>query len=370
MKNYKVLTINPGSTSTKIALFEGEECLYTQNISHDANELAQYATISDQLSYRRNMILDLLEKANVRLDDVDVFVGRGGGLLAMEGGTYDVSELMLDHARTMANGVIHPAALGSQLAAEFAGKYGAKAMVVNPPDVDELQDFARMTGIKGVNRVIHLHALNLKETAIRHSKNVVKKKYEECNYVVCHIGGGISVSAHRKGKMVDGFDIVGGEGPMAPTRCGSISVADLLGYMKKNNYSVDDVKGLLTKSGGFVHHLGISDALELTNRAENGDKYAEMVWNTMIYQIEKCIGAMAAVLHGKVDGILLGGGMVHSKDLVKQITDTCSFIAPVTAYPGEFEMEAMAAGAIRVLNGEEELKQYSGKPSWTKFDWE
>ena len=316
------------------------------------------------------MILDLLEKANVRLDDVDVFVGRGGGLLAMEGGTYDVSELMLDHARTMAKGVIHPAALGSQLAAEFAGKYGAKAMVVNPPDVDELQDFARMTGIKGVNRVIHLHALNLKETAIRHSKNVLKKKYEECNYVVCHIGGGISVSAHRKGKMVDGFDIVGGEGPMAPTRCGSISVADLLGYMKKNNYSVDDVKGLLTKSGGFVHHLGISDALELTNRAENGDKYAEMVWNTMIYQIEKCIGAMAAVLHGKVDGILLVGGMVHSKDLVKQITDTCSFIAPVTAYPGEFEMEAMAAGAIRVLNGEEELKQYSGKPSWTKFDWE
>lgn len=370
MKKYKVLTINPGSTSTKIALFEGEECLYTQNVSHDANELAQYATISEQLPYRRNMILDLLEKANVKLDDVDVFVGRGGGLLAMEGGTYDVSELMLEHARTMANGVIHPAALGSQLAAEFAGTYGAKAMVVNPPDVDELQDLARMTGIKGVNRVIHLHALNLKETAIRHSKNVLKKKYEECNYVVCHIGGGISVSAHRKGKMVDGFDIVGGEGPMAPTRCGSISVADLLGYMKKNNYSVDDVKGLLTKSGGFVHHLGISDALELINRAENGDKYAEMVWNTMIYQIEKCIGAMAAVLHGEVDGILLGGGMVHSKDLVKQITDTCSFIAPVTAYPGEFEMEAMAAGAIRVLNGEEELKQYSGKPSWTKFDWE
>ncbi|MGN0466324.1 MAG: butyrate kinase [Lachnospiraceae bacterium] len=370
MKNYKVLTINPGSTSTKIALFEGEECLYTQNVSHDANELAQYTTISEQLPYRRNMILDLLEKANVKLDDVDVFVGRGGGLLAMEGGTYDVSELMLEHARTMANGVIHPASLGPQLAAEFAGKYGAKAMVVNPPDVDELQDLARMTGIKGVNRVIHLHALNLKETAIRHSKNVLKKKYEECNYVVCHIGGGISVSAHRKGKMIDGFDIVGGEGPMAPTRCGSISVADLLGYMKKNHYSVDDVKGLLTKSGGFVHHLGISDALELTNRAENGDKYAKMVWNTMIYQIEKCIGAMAAVLHGEVDGILLGGGMVHSKDLVKQITDTCSFIAPVTAYPGEFEMEAMAAGAIRVLNGEEELKQYSGKPSWTKFDWE
>lgn len=370
MKQYKVLTINPGSTSTKIALFEGEECLYSKNVSHDAGELDKYKSISEQLPYRRKMILDLLEEANVSLDDVDVFVGRGGGLLAMEGGTYQVTELMLDHAKNCANGVIHPAALGPQLAAEFANKYGVKAMVVNPPDVDELQDLARMTGIKGVNRIIHLHALNLKETAIRHSKNVLQKKYEEANYIVCHIGGGVSVSAHRKGKMVDGYDIVGGEGPMAPTRCGSVSIADLLSYMKKNNLGVDDVKGLLTKSGGFVNHVGIADAIELTSRAQNGDAYAQMVWNTMIYQIEKCIGSMAAVLHGEVDGILLGGGMVHSKDLVQQITDTCSFIAPVTAYPGEFEMEAMAAGAIRVLNGEEELKEYTGKPNWDGFEWE
>lgn len=370
MKTYKVLTINPGSTSTKIALFEGETCVFSKNVSHDANELAKYERIADQLPYRRNMILDLLSAANIALDDVDVFVGRGGGLLAMEGGTYEVTDLMLEHARNMQNGVIHPAALGSQLAHEFATKYDAKAMVVNPPDVDELQDLARMTGIKGVNRVIHLHALNLKETAIRHSKNVLNKKYEECNFIVCHIGGGVSVSAHRQGKMVDGFDIVGGEGPMAPTRCGSISVADLLSHMKKNNYTVDDVKPLLTKSGGFVSHVGISDALELTNRASQGDHYAEMLWNTMIYQIEKCIGSMAAVLHGQVDGILLGGGMVYNQDLVRQITDTCSFIAPVSAYPGEFEMEAMAAGAIRVLNGEEELKQYTGKVCWSGFEWD
>lgn len=367
---YKVLTINPGSTSTKIALFEGENCLYTKNVSHDAAELTKYETISDQLPYRRNMILELLAEAGIELQDVDVFVGRGGGLLAMEGGTYKVTDLMLDHAKNCANGVVHPAALGPQLAAEFAKQYDAKAMVVNPPDVDELQDLARMTGIKGVNRIIHLHALNLKETAIRHSKNVLHKKYEEANYVVCHIGGGVSVSAHRKGKMVDGYDIVGGEGPMAPTRCGSVSVADLLAYMKKNDLSIADVKGLLTKSGGFVNHVGISDALELTKRAENGDAYAEMLWNTMIYQIEKCIGSMAAVLHGEVDGILLGGGMVYNKDLVEQITKTCSFIAPVTAYPGEFEMEAMAAGAIRVLNGEEEVKEYTGKPNWTGFAWE
>ncbi len=370
MSEYKVLAINPGSTSTKIALFEGEKCLYSKNVSHDAGELEKYHSLSEQLPYRRDMILKLLDEAKISLEDVDVFVGRGGGLLAMEGGTYAVTGLMLDHAKNCANGVIHPACLGPQLASEFAEKYGAKAMVVNPPDVDELQDLARMTGIRGVNRIIHLHALNLKETAIRHSKNVMHKKYEECNYIVCHIGGGISVSAHRQGKMVDGYDIVGGEGPMAPTRCGSISVADLLGYIKENQMDLGDIKKLCTRTGGFVSHVGISDAVELTERAKSGDSYAEMLWNTMIYQIEKCIGSMAAVLHGKVDAILLGGGMVHSEDLVSQITETCSFIAPVYAYPGEFEMEAMAAGAIRVLDGEEELKEYTGKLVWDGFDWQ
>ena len=252
MREYKVLTINPGSTSTKIALFQGEKCLFSKNVSHDAAELAKFRTIPDQLPYRRDTILALLGEAGISLEDVDVFVGRGGGLLAMEGGTYEVTDLLLEHARTCANGVIHPAALGSQLAHEFATRYGARAMVVNPPDVDETQDVARMTGIKGVNRIMHLHALNLKETAIRHCKNVLGRKYEECNLVVCHIGG----------------------------------------------------------------------------------------------------------------------GMVHNEDLVRQITESCSFIAPVTAYPGEFEMEAMAAGAIRVLNGEEQAKTYTGKVIWDKFDWE
>lgn len=367
---YKILTINPGSTSTKVALFEGDRCLYTRNVSHDAGELGTFKTMPQQLPYRRDTIMKLLEDAGIRLDDVDVFVGRGGGLLAVEGGTYEVTELMLEHARSCANGVIHPAALGPQLAAEFAETYGAKAMVVNPPDVDELQERARLTGIKGVYRIIHLHALNLKETAIRHSRNVMKKPYEECCYVVCHIGGGISVSAHQKGRMIDGYDIVGGEGPMAPTRCGSISVANLLEYMEENQLEAGDVRKLCTRSGGFVSHVGISDTIELTNRAASGDRYAKLLWDSMIYQIEKCIGSMAAALHGQVDGILLGGGMVHNQDLIKQITAACSFIAPVTAYPGEFEMEAMAAGAIRVLEGGEELKKYTGKPVWDGFDWE
>ena len=364
----RVFAVNPGSTSTKIALFEDEKCLFSKNVAHDAAELAKYSDMPAQLPYRRDMILRLLEENGVTLEGVDVFVGRGGGLVNIEGGVYDINETVLEHARTCANGVVHPATLGPQLADEFARRFGGKAMVVNPPDTDELQDLARMTGIKGVYRTVHLHALNLKETAIHHSKEI-GKRYEDCNYIVCHIGGGISVSAHRKGKMVDGNDIVGGEGPMAPTRCGSVPVYGLLDYMEREHADIKTLRNLATRTGGFVNHIGISDAVELTRRAAEGDRYAEMLWNTMIYQIEKAIGAMAAVLHGKVDGILLGGGMVHNPDLVRQITETCGWIAPVTAYPGEFEMEAMAAGAIRVLKGEEALKTYTGEKVFEAFDF-
>ena len=366
MANYKILTINPGSTSTKVALFKGEKTVFSVNVPHDAETLKQYPTLADQLDFRREEILKVLKEHGEDCTDLDACVGRGGNLLAMEGGTYEVDELVLDHSIHSANGVVHPAGLGPSLAHEFAQLSGVKAFTVNPPDVDELQDLARLTGIKGVYRVIHLHALNLKETAIRHAASM-GKAYEDCNFIVCHIGGGISISAHRQGKMVDGYDIVGGEGPMAPTRCGEVPGVELLNYLKDHDMS--EVRPLLTKTGGFMSHLGISDAVELTRRAAEGDQYAGLVWNTMIYQIEKGIGAMAAVLHGKVDGILLGGGMVHSKDLVDQITDACSFIAPVTAYPGEFEMEAMASGAMRVLDGTEKPKKYTGVCRFEGFDF-
>ncbi len=365
--SYKIFTINPGSTSTKIALIENDKVLFSKNVSHDASKLAEFDGISSQLPYRLETILNLLKESNISLEGIDACVGRGGGLIAMEGGTYEIDDLLLDHATRGANGVQHPAQLGPQLAREFAKQYNCPAFVVNPPDVDELQDLARLTGIKGVNRIIHLHALNLKETAIRHAQSQ-GKKYEEQNYVVCHIGGGISVSAHRQGKMVDGYDIVGGEGPMAPTRCGSVSVSDLINYAKGKDLS--EVKKVCTKTGGLVSHLGTSDALSVSQQAEAGEPYAKMVWNTMIYQINKCIGSMATVLHGKVDGILLGGGMVYNKDLVSQIKEACEWIAPVSAYPGEFEMEAMASGAIRVLTGQEQVKKYTGVPVWSGFDFE
>lgn len=367
MSNFQIFTINPGSTSTKIALFEGDILLFSKNVSHDADKLAKFPCIIDQFAYRMELIESLLEENQINLNDVEVFVGRGGGLLPMEGGTYEIDYLLLEHATIGANGVTHPANLGPKLAKEFATRYQKRAFVVNPPDVDELQDLARMTGIKGVYRTVHLHALNLKETAIRHAK-LMGKKYEECNFVVCHIGGGISVSAHRKGRMIDGFDIVGGEGPMAPTRCGSVSVSNLLQFLEGKE--LKQAKELCTKNGGFVSHLGISDALEVYNKGLAGNKQAKLLWDTMIYQIEKCIGAMAVVLDGKIDGILLGGGMVYNKDLVASIEKSCGWIATVTAYPGEFEMEAMAAGAIRVLEGKEVLKQYKGKCCFQGFSFD
>ncbi len=361
----KILTVNPGSTSTKIAVFEGEEKLFSINVSHDAAMLSQFSDQESQFPYRMETIHKALTENHVDLTGLSACVGRGGGLLAMEGGVYEVTDLVLEHSLHSKNGVIHPAGLGPSIAKSFADEYGVPAFAVNPPDVDELQDVARITGIKGVYRNVHLHALNLKETAIRHAQSM-GRRYEDCNFVVCHIGGGVSVSAHKNGRMIDGYDIVGGEGPMAPTRCGAVPVAEFIEYSEGK--TAKELRALTTRSGGFVSHLGTSDALEVQDMIEKGNSYAKLVWEAFIYQIEKGIGAMAVVLKGKVDGILLGGGIVHNKELVEKITEDCGFIAPVSAYPGEFEMEAMAAGAIRVLTGAEEPKVYTGVKVFRGFE--
>lgn len=364
-RGWRVLVINPGSTSTKVGLFDGERAVFTVNVAHEASELAKFAGVSDQLPYRVGLIEQALAENGVELASIDAFVGRGGGLLPLPGGTYEVDDVLLDHATRGANGVQHPAQLGPQIARAFAGRVGKPAFVVNPPDTDELCDEARMTGVRGVYRRVHLHALNLKETAIRHAASA-GRAYEECRFVVCHIGGGISVSAHDRGRMVDGADIVGGEGPMAPTRCGALPVAEVLDYLDAG-HATADVRRMCMKTGGFVDLLGTSDALEVSRRAEAGDEACRRAWDAMVYQICKEIGAMAAVLGGKVDGILLGGGMVHNKGLVRAIEERCGWIAPVTAYPGEFELEAMAAGARRVLDGVEKPLRYSGKPVFEGF---
>lgn len=357
MKEYRILTINPGSTSTKVAFFEGDRIVFRQTVQHDAAALSQFSSVSQQKAFRTEAVTNSLTAAGVELTGLDAVVGRGGGLLPVEGGTYLISDQLLAHAIAGANGVQHPAQLGPQIAREIADAYQVPAFVVNPPDVDELQDVARITGIRGISRTVHLHALNLKETAIRHAASL-GGCYQDYRLIVCHLGGGISVSAHCGGRMIDGFDISGGDGPMAPTRCGAVSVANLLQYVQ--DHGLDAAKLLCTKTGGFVSHLGTSDAKEVQDRAKRGDLEAQKLWDALIYQIGKCIGSMAVVLNGQVDGILLGGGIACSSELVQRLKDTCDWIAPITAYPGEFELEAMAAGAIRVLDGTEPVKQYSG----------
>lgn len=362
---YRVFAINPGSTSTKVALFEDDRKIFAANVAHDAEELKKYKEISDQFEYRRDTILAELEKAGQTIENCDAFAGRGGGLVSCLGGTYTVNDTLYEHARVGFT-VKHPACLGPQLAKYFADLYGAKAFVVNPPDVDEFLESARMTGWKGIYRESRIHALNQKEIGIRYAESI-GKKYEDLNLIICHIGGGISVTAHRKGKMIDSNDIAQGDGPMAPTRCGAIPVKDVIKECFSGRYTESEMQQRVTKTGGLVDHLGTSDAQEVGRMIADGNTYAKTVYDAMIYQIGKYAGSMAAVLHGKVDGLIFTGGISHDKYLVQQLKEMIGFIAPITVMAGEFEMEALAAGALRVLSGKEEAKDYSGVPVWTGF---
>lgn len=366
MKSYKVFAINPGSTSTKIAMFEGDKEVFSKNVSHDAEKLKEFKEISDQFDYRKETILKELAEAGQTLEGVDAFSARGGGLVNIEGGVYQVGEKLLEHAR-VGYTVKHPATLGAQLADAFAKEYGGVAFVVNPPDVDEFTDVARVTGLKGVYRESRIHALNQKEIGIRYAAKL-GKKYEDLNLIICHIGGGISVTAHNHGKMVDSNDIANGDGPMAPTRCGQLPVKDVVTMCFSGKYTEKEMREKITKTGGLVDHLGTSDAREVTEMIKNGNQYAKLIYDAMIYEIGKTAGSMAAVLCGKVDGIIFTGGISHDKYVVEKLTKMLGFIAPITVMAGEFEMEALAAGAIRVLSGKEEAKIYTGIPVWNGFN--
>lgn len=363
---YKVMAINPGSTSTKIAIFFGKECVFSENIRHDADTLKTFKEIPDQFDYRRNLIEESVSKAGFNLADMSAFVGRGGGLVSMLGGTYSVNDIMYRHAKECFSAK-HPATLGPQLSRYFANKYGVQAFVVNPPDVDEFSDLARVTGIKGVYRESRIHALNQKEIALRYAENI-GKKYEELNLIICHIGGGISITAHKKGRMVDSNDIVNGDGPMAPTRSGSVSVNQIGKICFDGHHSFKDVNALASKAGGLTDLLGTSDCREVVSMIEHGSKYAKICYDAMIYQCGKYIGSMAAVLNGKVDAIIFTGGVSYDKYVTDELTKMCSFIAPVSVMAGEYEMEALAYGALRVLEGKEKALEYTGVPVWAGFD--
>lgn len=375
----KIFAINPGSTSTKIALFEGEtgdQCVFSKSIKHDAEKLATFKELCDQLPYRKQMILDALAAENITLEGTDAFVARGGGLQPLIGGTYNVGPILLKHAslnmpeeEKKRFPTPHPAALGSQIANAFQEEYGGRCFVVNPPDVDEFSDLARFTGLKGVYRESRIHTLNQKEIGIRYAESL-GKKYSELNLIICHIGGGISITAHKEGLMIDSNDILNGDGPMAPTRCGSLTVKEVIKMCFSGKYTEKEMKDKVSKTGGWADHLGTSDGMAVCAMIENGSEYARLVYDATIYQICKQIGSMAAVLKGKIDAIILTGGLAHDEYLTKKITDSVSFLAPVKITAGEFEMEALAAGAVRVLTGEEKALEYTGIPVWKGFNFD
>lgn len=360
----KILVINPGSTSTKISVYEDERSLFEQSIFHDAPVLLSYPTVNDQVPFRKGVILDLLKAHNVDPADIDIFVGRGGSACPQASGVTAIDEKLYKDTADGVGGSEHPAKLGVMLAWELGNKYGGRMLTMDPTNVDELGDLARITGIRHVYRNAQSHVLNQKAVARHHAK-LMGRRYKEMNLIVCHIDGGITVNAHCNGRMIDGNVGSGGDGAFTPTRVGSTPVLPLLDYIDAN--SVDDVRRMCSRAGGFVSHFGTSDADVVHQMKESGDARATRVWDAMIYQICKEIGAMSAVLCGKVDGILLTGGLVRFDDIVEGIRERCGWIAPISVYPGEMEQDALAFGALRVLRGEEEVKTYAGKPVWTGF---
>jgi len=346
-------------------MFEEDTEIFNVNVAHDADKLAEFPEVSDQFAYRRDTILNVLKEKGITLDGVKAYAGRGGGLQSCAGGTYRVNDALLNDAR---NGTVgrHPAVLGSQIAHEFATTYGGEAFIVNPPDIDELCDEARITGLADIYRESRVHALNQKETAIRVAKDL-GTTYEAENFIVAHIGGGVSITAHEKGKAIDNTDIINGEGPMTPTRAGALPAVQFMDLCYSGKWTRDEMYKRITKEGGFVSHLGTSDAREVTKMIAEGDEYAALVYDAFIYQIIKNIGSMAAVLSGDVKAIILTGGIANDKDLVAKIKEKVSFVAPVEVRAGEFEMEALASGALRVLHGEEEAREYTGVPVFQGF---
>jgi butyrate kinase len=364
-KNYRVLVINPGSTSTKLSLFEGRKCLLDTDVFHDSSVLLGFPTINDQLPYRMQVLWDFLKENHLDLTGIDAIVGRGGSCQPVESGVYRINEQLIEDTRNAVGGLYHSSMLGVQMAAEVQKRYGGEMFMVDPPVVDELCDLARITGVKGVYRKAVSHALNLHETARRHAAHL-GRRYEDCNFIVCHIDGGISITAHAHGRVIDGNDAGGGEGPFTPTRMGSMAVTDVIRLMEQG-MDTAQLRRLSSQAGGLTSWFGTSSADRIHALVEQGDPEAVRVWNAMIYQTVKWIGAMSTVLQGKVDGIVLTGGLLRFEEITDTIRKDCGWIAPVTAYPGEFEQEAMAFSALEVLEGRIQAKTYTGRPAWEGF---
>ena len=364
-KVFKLLIINPGSTSTKISLFANDRELYERSQFHDAPVLLQYPHVNAQVPFRYQVILDMLKQEGTDPAEIDVFVGRGGSACTQPGGVTVIDQKLYDDTEAAVGGSEHAAKLGVMLAWKFALAYHRPAYTLNPTNVDEYCDYARLTGIRGLYRTPHSHVLNPKAVAEAHAESL-GRTYQDCNFIVAHIDGGVTVSAHDHGRMIDGTMGADGDGPFAPTRIGSVPVLELLDYLE--THSMDDVRRMCSRSGGFVSLFGTSNSDTVHDLVEQGDKKAVLVWNTMIYQICKSIGAMSAVLCGKADAILLTGGLMRFNDIAVGIRERCGWIAPIHVYPGEMEQEAMAFPVLKVLRGQASAMTYSGKNVWQGFE--
>ncbi|WP_035292412.1 butyrate kinase [Clostridium sp. KNHs214] len=350
-----VLAINPGSTSTKIAIYQGEKCVLSHSLSHDSEEIKKYDRIYDQKNMRTDMILKWLEENNIKLEEIQGVVGRGGLLRPMPGGTYKVTEAMLEDLKLGYQGQ-HASNLGGIIAEEIGKKAGVNSFIVDPVAVDEVEEVARISGLPEIPRRSLVHALNVKAVTRRVCKKL-NKSFSDSSFVVAHIGGGITVSPIKNGRILD-CNNANEEGPFSPERAAGLPVGDVVKLIFSNKYDAKQFKKKIIGEGGLVGYLGTNDARKVEKMIEAGDKKALLVFKAFAYQIAKEIAAMATVLNGKLDGIILTGGVAYDKKIVDWISEMVGFIAPVQVVPGEDEMLALAQGALRVINGEEKAKIY------------
>ncbi|EOU2058885.1 butyrate kinase [Clostridium perfringens] len=353
---YKLLIINPGSTSTKIGVYEGEKEILEETLRHSAEEILKYDTIFDQLDFRKEVILKVLKEKGIDINELDAVVGRGGMLKPIEGGTYEVNEAMVEDLKIGVQGP-HASNLGGILSNEIAKEIGKRAFIVDPVVVDEMEDVARLSGVPELPRKSKFHALNQKAVAKRYAKEH-NTSYEDVNLIVVHMGGGVSVGAHRKGRVIDVNNALDGDGPFSPERAGGVPSGELLEMCFSGKYSKEEVYKKLVGKGGFVAYANTNDARDLIKLSQEGDEKGSLIFNAFIYQIAKEIGSMAVVLDGDVDAIVLTGGIAYSDYVTNAINKKVKWIAPMVVYGGEDELLALAQGAIRVLDGVEEAKIY------------
>lgn len=357
MDNIRILAINPGSTSTKIAVYQNTKPLFVINIKHSTKELKSFKKITDQYNFRKEIILSQLKEADIDLEKIKAVVGRGGLVKPIASGVYAVNEKM---KHDLSNSLLgeHASNLGGLIADDIAKSLpDARAFISDPVVVDELEDIARFSGHPLMERASVFHALNQKVVARNHAKSILKE-YEELNLIVAHLGGGISIGAHKKGRVIDVNQALDGEGPFSPERAGTLPAGLLVDICFSGKYSHDEVRKMIKGEGGMVAYLGTNDAYEVELNAIDGNQKSKEIFNAMAYQVAKAIGSMSPVLKGDVDAILITGGIANSKIFVNQIISRVYKIAPVYIYPGEDEMRALAMNGLMVIRGEEVAKEY------------